>query len=206
MKELHSPLKKHDYDQIDIFFDINKLKFLKIDLENLNIKKFKIQFSDLNEYLNNLNDREKNLVWLYLYSKVMKYIRENKPLPVKNKGISFDLASKVIFVTIMAVVVLIVFWGIYSLLNREKSPEQKARDAEILMIAKAQVAVSTVLKDANTAQFRNQSGICGEVNAKNSFGGYSGYTRYIAANSDLIALETKEDSHKFEELWNKMCR
>jgi hypothetical protein len=49
-------------------------------------------------------------------------------------------------------------------------------------------AVADQMKDPNSAEFRNwhafesQSGllVCGEVNAKNSFGGYVGFTHFVA--------------------------
>lgn len=50
-------------------------------------------------------------------------------------------------------------------------------------------AVEDVLKDAETARFRwlpfnGYSSYCGEVNAKNSYGGYAGYSKYMV-NVDL---------------------
>ena len=49
-------------------------------------------------------------------------------------------------------------------------------------------AVANQMKDPNSAEFRNwhafQSDkgllVCGEVNAKNSFGGYVGFTHFVA--------------------------
>lgn len=61
------------------------------------------------------------------------------------------------------------------------SPEQKAA---------AQERVKQVLKDPDSAQFRNMylavqetpepsTAVCGEVNSKNSYGGYAGYTQFV---------------------------
>lgn len=62
-------------------------------------------------------------------------------------------------------------------------------------IESAQESVRRSLKDPTSAQFRNvrliswSSGkvICGEVNAKNSYGGYVGFKRFVASpNSSQI--------------------
>jgi hypothetical protein len=67
-------------------------------------------------------------------------------------------------------------------------------------IAVAKEVVSHDLKDPNSAQFRNIYGfqyqgqdltmVCGEMNAKNSYGGYGGFTYFFtklsAANEPLI--------------------
>jgi len=56
----------------------------------------------------------------------------------------------------------------------------------------AKAAVTAVLKDPDSAQFRNivilESGtVCGEVNAKNSFGGYTGFDKfYYLEGEDLL--------------------
>lgn len=73
-------------------------------------------------------------------------------------------------------------------------------------------AVGVKLKDADSARYRNvafYSGggtpvVCGEVNARNSFGGYSGYERFIAAGSTMAYLES-EVSDGIGPVWDKMC-
>jgi len=58
----------------------------------------------------------------------------------------------------------------------------------------AKDAVKATLKDPESAQFRNlytkswtgkaspDDAVCGEVNAKNSYGGYTGFTRFYQVN------------------------
>ncbi|WP_162928365.1 hypothetical protein [Sphingopyxis terrae] len=82
-------------------------------------------------------------------------------------------------------------------------------------IAAAQISVKKRLKDPSSAEFRNvhfYSGgkaavACGEVNAKNSFGGYSGYERFVAAGStNLVFLESDLGSKaEMTEVWKEMC-
>jgi len=65
-------------------------------------------------------------------------------------------------------------------------------------IAKAQEAASYSLKDPDSAKFRNVrivgyfnwKLICGEINAKNSYGAYVGYSRFVAGIS-AATIESK---------------
>lgn len=73
-------------------------------------------------------------------------------------------------------------------------------------------AIKTKLKDPESAQFRNvqfYSGLapvtCGEVNAKNSFGGYSGYERFIAGGDVINVLESEMPPGEMDEAWKKIC-
>ncbi len=67
--------------------------------------------------------------------------------------------------------------------------------------------VSRHLKDPASAEFRNQSGMCGEVNAKNGFGGYTGFRRFMAANEDLVVFEGEKrlTPAEFDEAWRRAC-
>ena len=63
-----------------------------------------------------------------------------------------------------------------------------------------QQRVMDVLKDPDSAKFRGvkffrRSGAgCGEVNAKNSMGGYVGYTWFVAFKDGEVRLEPREAS------------
>ncbi|MFI8395985.1 hypothetical protein ACIGEI_10595 [Pseudomonas sp. NPDC078863] len=92
-----------------------------------------------------------------------------------------------------------------------QSEAEKARHkAEMTEIRYQRVArefVSGVLKDPDSAQFRNQRGFCGEVNSKNSFGGYAGFRRFIAATKEMVVFENdnRMSSSEFEAAWSKLC-
>lgn len=70
------------------------------------------------------------------------------------------------------------------------------------------------LKDPYSAEFRNvfvsrSSGspvVCGQVNAKNSFGGYAGYKRFISAGSVMQVMESDMAPGEMDQLWNQACR
>lgn len=64
------------------------------------------------------------------------------------------------------------------------------------------------LKDPGSAEFRNQKGMCGEVNSKNSFGGYAGFQRYMAANENMVVFERggQLSAQEFEQVWAQSCK
>ncbi len=74
-------------------------------------------------------------------------------------------------------------------------------------------AVKLKLKDPKSADFRrvyfnrgrdNIPITCGQVNAKNSFGGYIGFQRFISAGRpDLTFLESEVSG--FDEAWARFC-
>jgi hypothetical protein len=79
------------------------------------------------------------------------------------------------------------------------SPEVKEIDTKV----EAEMNLKAGLKDAESATFRNEfvSGLasgaqmlCGEVNSRNSFGGYTGFKRFIASpNSEAPNMIEGED-------------
>jgi hypothetical protein len=69
------------------------------------------------------------------------------------------------------------------------------------------------LKDPDSAQFRKtyfhrgKSGVpvaCGQVNAKNSMGGYSGFQRFVSGTTVELTYLEKEVSG-FAKVWNELC-
>lgn len=94
--------------------------------------------------------------------------------------------------------------------NANKSNDESK---QIAWIDKGKESVKERLKDPSSAKFRNvyfnrgKDNIpmtCGEVNSKNSFGGYSGYIKFISAGSSKNTfLET--DVKDFHNLWNQFC-
>lgn len=73
--------------------------------------------------------------------------------------------------------------------------------------------VRSALKDGDSAKFRgvffsDEGSVptaCGEVNAKNSFGGYGGFQRFLSAGSRELTL-LEEQVSDFDVVWTKFCR
>ena len=66
------------------------------------------------------------------------------------------------------------------------------------------------LFDPEAAKFRNIKGNCGEINAKNKVGGYTGYRRFIYdAEFDNVSIEDEKDGlynpQMMDILWEKKC-
>jgi hypothetical protein len=69
------------------------------------------------------------------------------------------------------------------------------------------------LKDPDSAKFTDELIVqqdngfyvmCGNVNAKNGFGGYTGKTPFVAAGA-LVIIRSPETEKTFVDVWNKMC-
>lgn len=96
-----------------------------------------------------------------------------------------------------------------ALLAREAA---ESRERDELWSIHMQDRVREQLKDPDSAGFRNvrthHGGgvpvVCGEVNSRNSFGGMSGYQRFVAAGS-VIALDEQVDGG-VGDVWNRFCR
>ncbi|MBT2132708.1 hypothetical protein KK137_00040 [Croceibacterium sp. LX-88] len=87
---------------------------------------------------------------------------------------------------------------------------------QVAWIEVSKDAIRTRLRDPDSAQFREvhfYSGgkapvACGEVNAKNGFGGYTGYERFVAAgNVDGLAFLASDltSSSEMDKVWETMC-
>lgn len=69
----------------------------------------------------------------------------------------------------------------------------------------SRIALKNFLKDPDSAEIRNHNGNCGEVNSKNSFGGYTGFRRFIASSA-IVAVEGENmDSDEFQKAWAQVC-
>lgn len=93
----------------------------------------------------------------------------------------------------------------------EKNKEQVLK--ETAWIGKGKNAVLSKLKDPDSATFKdtyffqgkdNAPMTCGQVNSKNSFGGFVGFQRFVSAGStELTFLETEVAD--FEAVWSRYC-
>jgi hypothetical protein len=90
--------------------------------------------------------------------------------------------------------------------------------SEGVLISRAQRGVRGMLRDPDSARFRNvrlsqkiadipDPVVCGEVNAKNGFGGYTGYGRFFSVGTKgFSVLEFGETPREgFIKLWNARC-
>ena len=113
--------------------------------------------------------------------------------------------SKLIFLSVLIYSVALAGCG--------NNKEMSQRNKELLWIEKGKDAVRLKLKDADSAEFRNvyfkrgSDGVpvaCGEVNSKNSFGGYSGYQQFISAGKPELTY-LQEQASDFDTVWRRFC-
>ncbi len=108
-------------------------------------------------------------------------------------------------------VLLILIAGITYLATRP-NVDGAVKDHEWKLQIVGEKYVKKMLKDPGVAQFRHQfigsgGAPCGEVNAKNSFGAYTGFTRYVVAGPDLAMIEgSNVKPEDFDGMWSQLCR
>jgi hypothetical protein len=79
-------------------------------------------------------------------------------------------------------------------------------------IGEAEYAVQQTLRDPSSARFESvvvvrkpgSVAVCGAVNAKNGFGGYSGLARFMARNQ-VALVESPDNTRAFSKVWNRGC-
>jgi hypothetical protein len=91
------------------------------------------------------------------------------------------------------------------------SEEDKRREEAATLTRLGEKYVREKVREPASAQFRNQfigkqGAPCGEVNAKDAFGAYIGYQRYISVARDLTMLAQDEPPAEFEASWAQLCR
>lgn len=96
----------------------------------------------------------------------------------------------------------------------EREAERQASEIREARVS-AQIAVRAQLKDGESARFQLVSAkrhenvvlICGNVNAKNSFGAYNGFRPFVysTANDFAFFAEMMESPKAFQEAWNSSC-
>lgn len=82
--------------------------------------------------------------------------------------------------------------------------EQERKLKEQAELKKVEDAVRYYLKDGDSAKFRNVIKNCGEVNAKNSWGAYAGFSRFIVKSGKQVIFDGP-DNYYFDSLVKLYC-
>ena len=108
----------------------------------------------------------------------------------------------------------------------QASPQQFSSNKEMFLADKGKAlawmeadksSIEEMLKDADSAEFRDvvisfysdSPVTCGQVNAKNSFGGYAGFKDFVAGKSAGIRVIRGDGQMKdseFDKVWNAACQ
>lgn len=92
-----------------------------------------------------------------------------------------------------------------------KTDEEKRQEQTANLIRLGEKYVREKVREPQAALFRNQfvgktGAPCGEVNAKDAFGAYIGYQRYISVARDLTLMAADVAPAEFEASWSQLCR
>lgn len=82
--------------------------------------------------------------------------------------------------------------------------EQEKKLKEQAEIKATEEVVRYYLKDGESARFRNVIKNCGEVNAKNSWGAYSGFSRFIVRDGKQVNFESPDNIY-FDAMVQSYC-
>lgn len=88
----------------------------------------------------------------------------------------------------------------------------KRQNEDSREIAETQYALTQTLRDPSSAEFgttvvvrkAGSMAVCGSVNAKNGFGGFTGPVRFLARNRTSL-VETPANARAFASAWNRLC-
>ncbi|CAO3431391.1 hypothetical protein [Azospirillum doebereinerae] len=94
-----------------------------------------------------------------------------------------------------------------------ETPPDLLENKKQWLLTRAYSDVKSELNDPNSAMFRDvrifnknlNSGVCGEVNAKNMFGGYPGYRKFVTTLPGNRLSLYFENGMSFKENWEKHC-
>lgn len=98
--------------------------------------------------------------------------------------------------------------------RKKKSEASDLKSKQDVWIVMGQDAVKERLKDPSSARFKdvffhrgadNVPMTCGQVNSKNSFGGYTGYKRFVSAGKPELTFIDGDSVEDFSEIWNRLC-
>lgn len=101
-------------------------------------------------------------------------------------------------------------------LDPKKTSQEADQDngiKEQVWVIKGKAAVRSMLKDSDSAEFRNvyfhraAKGVpvtCGEVNSKNSVGEYSGYQKFVSGGEARLTF-LEEEVDDFKRVWKDLC-
>lgn len=90
--------------------------------------------------------------------------------------------------------------------NKDDSLNNKKLRELVGLRIEAERVVKTMLKDPNSVEFKDQIGPCGYYNAKNGFGAFTGFKRYIVYEEMKALEDINASSADMDGLWAIACK
>ena len=104
------------------------------------------------------------------------------------------------------IIVIAIMIAAYQFVPKTEDTATNNKNQEIIFNEISKDMVKSMLKDPESAVFAsvyfNNGATCGIVNSKNSFGGYSGYTRFIREDKSVLIQSKIKDFNTF---WKRYC-
>ena len=97
-------------------------------------------------------------------------------------------------------------------IKREEAEAAKANQERVEQQIASKATLESALKDQDSAKYgdvvshqlaNGTFAFCGMVNARNGFGGYAGYQRFVATPS--AAATEEAGGATFRKTWNRVC-
>lgn len=112
----------------------------------------------------------------------------------------------------MKITILAVFIFLLAACDGGDRPALSRANREALYVDAMKDKIRAQLKDPTSSEFRgvffSETGgakvVCGEVNSKNAFGGYTGFQRFIAGGK-LVFLEEDTGAETMTSTWHRFC-
>lgn len=98
--------------------------------------------------------------------------------------------------------------------DRDHSYRRSTDAKEIGWMDRGMEMVKAKLKDPDSAKFKdvffnrgsdNIPLTCGQVNSKNSLGGYGGYQRFVSGGSAELTFVEEQVAGSFAPIWKRFC-
>jgi hypothetical protein len=89
--------------------------------------------------------------------------------------------------------------------GREREDRALIREAETKMAGRLKDPASAQFTDVLVVRMSGNPMVCGYINAKNSFGGYTGRRAFVMAANGIPVTEDDLDAKNFTILWNQSC-
>ena len=88
---------------------------------------------------------------------------------------------------------------------RERSDRSIIRESEARLLSRLKDAESAKFSDVLVVRSSGKPVVCGYVNSKNGFGGYTGKRAFVAPDGGTPISEEDLDQKNFAILWNASC-
>ena len=132
-----------------------------------------------------------------------------KPVDTPRSAVIRDTKNDVSPLGLLMTAVMVIFL-IRCQMQDSAPPNAELKDSSYII--RQQESISDKLKDPDSADFKNsfvshQMGapvVCGYVNARNGFGGYGGFERFISGGS-IQVLESQMAEGEMDESWITVC-